>query len=152
MERARDVVTISGGDKLKARLAEITTNMENGKSVKIGFFANATYPDGTSVAQVAVWNDWGTKRIPPRPFFRTFAKQAHDNAAKRIGKLLKANDYNAETTLDLLGTFEAGKLKAIINKGMPPPNAPYTIAKKGFDHPLLDTGHMRDSVAHEVEK
>jgi len=38
-----------------------------------------------------------------------------------------------------------------IDDGMPPPNAPATIAKKGFDHPLIETGEMRDSIETRTE-
>ena len=40
-----------GGEKLQRVLAEIGSNMEG--SVSVGFLGGATYPDGTSVAQVA---------------------------------------------------------------------------------------------------
>lgn len=37
-----------------------------------------------------------------------------------------------------------------IDSGMPPPNAPSTIARKGFDHPLIETGELRDAVECRV--
>lgn len=43
-----------------------------GKGVKVGFPAEGsgrdTYPDGTSLVMVAIWNELGTKTSPPRPF------------------------------------------------------------------------------------
>jgi hypothetical protein len=33
-----------------------------------------------------------------------------------------------------------------IDEGMGPPNAPSTIAKKGFDHPLIQFGDMRANI------
>ena len=55
--------------------------------LNVGFFEGATYPhsngssagnpypDGTPVAAVAAFNEFGTDRIPPRPFMRqTIAK------------------------------------------------------------------------------
>ena len=33
-----------------------------------------------------------------------------------------------------------------------PPNAPRTIARKGSANPLIDTGHLRQSITHEVIK
>ncbi len=38
-----------------------------------------------------------------------------------------------------------------IDEGMPPPNAPATIAKKGFDHPLIETDEMRESIETRTE-
>ena len=40
-------------------------------SVRVGVLENATYPDGTPVAMVAFWNEYGTKTSPVRAFFRT---------------------------------------------------------------------------------
>ena len=40
------------------------------EELQVGFFATAKYPDGTPVTNVAVWNEFGTGRIPERPFFR----------------------------------------------------------------------------------
>ena len=64
------MAAISGGDKLQRALDRIAKNLSKAASVEIGFAENATYPDGTSVALVAALNEFGTGKIPPRPFFR----------------------------------------------------------------------------------
>lgn len=38
-------------------------------SVRVGVLESATYPDGTPVAMVAFWNEYGTKTSPVRAFF-----------------------------------------------------------------------------------
>ena len=43
--------------------------------VTVGFYKSAKYPDGTQVATVAAWNEFGAKGIPERPFFRTALRQ-----------------------------------------------------------------------------
>lgn len=47
--------------------------------------------------------------------------------------------------------FVKGLILKAIDEGYPPPNAPSTIARKGFDHPLIETGEMRDSLEVDVE-
>lgn len=37
-----------------------------------------------------------------------------------------------------------------IDSGYPPPNAPLTIHKKGFDHPLIETSDMREALEDRV--
>ena len=70
-------VTRTGGRKIK-RLFD--TALKGGvREVDVGFFSTATYPDGTPVAAVAAWNEFGTQRggrphIPERPFFRRAIK------------------------------------------------------------------------------
>lgn len=47
--------------------------------------------------------------------------------------------------------FIKSLIVAAIDEGVPPPNAPSTIAKKGFDHPLVETGEMRDNIEAHVD-
>ena len=62
------MATLSGGDKLAKILADIGGKAQG--SVDVGFMSGATYPDGTSVAQVAFWNEFGHGgRLPPPPPF-----------------------------------------------------------------------------------
>ena len=42
----------------------------DGKQARAGWFENAKYENGVSVAQVAMWQEFGTGKIPPRPFMR----------------------------------------------------------------------------------
>ena len=38
-----------------------------------------------------------------------------------------------------------------IDAGVPPPNAPSTIDRKGSNRPLVDTGEMRDNVEYRID-
>lgn len=40
------------------------------ESLQVGWFDSANYDDSTPVAQVAFFQEFGTKSAPPRPFFR----------------------------------------------------------------------------------
>ena len=44
-----------------------------------------------------------------------------------------------------------GDLKQMIAEFSTPANSPMTIAKKGFNNPLVDTGIMLDTVDYDVE-
>ena len=67
-----------------------------------------------------------------------------------VGALLVANDYDVERTLDQAGFAIAGQLRESIQQTNAPPLAESTIRRKGHDKPLVDTGHMLNSVDHEV--
>ena len=69
-----------------------------------------------------------------------------------LGRILKANNYNAELSLSLMGEYVKGQLQKSIRDLKTPVNAPSTVQKKGFDDPLIDTGHMINSVDYEVMK
>jgi hypothetical protein len=53
--------------------------------------------------------------------------------------------------LDLMGTAIKGQLQQAIVDFVGIPLAPATIARKGTDKQLVDTGHMLASVDYEVK-
>lgn len=119
--------------------------------------------------------------IPPRPYFRTMIKQKSKEWPKAIAGLLKDNDYDANLTLEQTGAAVAGQLRQSIADLYAPPLSPVTLMLRkmfGNDHsaitgravgeararvaagestagvstkPLVWTGHMLQSVDHEVE-
>lgn len=135
-------------ENVQRKLSEIAASMRG--SVEVGFLEGATYPDGTPVAAVAFWNEYGSSG-PPRPFFRTMiAKESPDWPAK-MAKLAIATQYNGAKTLALMGEDIEGALKQSINDLTSPPLAESTIKRKGFDKPLIDTAHMINSTGYRVE-
>ena len=145
-------VYLKGGERLAARLAEIGRNMNKAGSVKIGFLENATYPDGTSVAMVAAIQEFGAPSvgIPPRPFFRNMIAAHAGEWPDAAAALIKKNDYDTAKVLGQIGEGIAGQLRQSIVDLTDPPLKPSTIKRKGFDKPLVDTGHLLASVSYEV--
>lgn len=140
---------LKGGDKLKAKLEEIARSMGGG-SVRVGFLEDAKYPDGTPVAAVAFWNEFGKVGQPPRPFFRQMIAKESGDWADVMASQAKATDFNGPVVLGRMGELIKGQLQQSINEFESPALSPKTIAKKGFEKPLIDTGHMLNSVAYEV--
>ena len=144
---------VRGGRKLKTFLRKARAAKSRSKSVDVGFFASARYPDGTYVASVAAWNEFGTDdgRVPERPFFR----QAIEGADRVINPILKAGvDPQTmeldEQTASTVGAVMVGRIQASIRNLRDPPNAPATIRRKGSSSPLVDTAHMKNSTSYEV--
>jgi hypothetical protein len=88
--------------------------------------------------------------IPPRPFFRTMIKENAGSWGPDFAKLIKDRGYESETAMAIMGERIQGQLQQSIIQLTDPPNAPSTIAKKGFDKPLIDKGVMLRSVGYEV--
>lgn len=142
---------ISGGDKVEKILAELAEKMHG--SLDVGFLEGATYPDdGMPVAQVAFWNEYGTSRAPARPFFRTTIEEKSDEWADRLARAAKHYDYDAPTVLKAMGESIKEDIQTSIIGWTDPRNADSTIAKKGFNKPLIEDGHMRDSVDYRVNE
>lgn len=149
-------VEIKGGDKYKKFLAKMA---EIAGGVKAGILNNATTTDGKSIAEYAVYNEFGTSRIPARPFMRTVAKS---EPKKWVGTMVghirgRATDPAIwKQALGVAGESMKSDIKDSIQNGSWTPNAPATVrakARKGKvepDHPLIDTGQMIAAVSYEV--
>jgi hypothetical protein len=123
------VATVSGGDKLAAKLAEIAARLGQNPEVHVGFLENATYPNGTPVAMVAAIQEFGAPKvgIPPRPFMRNAVAAHKAEWPKAAADLLKATDYDVHKTLELVGEGIKGQIQQSISDLMEPPLGPVTL-------------------------
>jgi hypothetical protein len=147
------MATIRGGEKFEAAMAVLTRMIGRPATLKVGFLENATYPDGKPVAMIAAINEYGapSRGQPARPFFRRMINAKQDEWPAAIAGVLRANGNDVEKSLNIAGAAIAGQLRQSIVDLVDPPLAPSTIARKGFDKPLIDTSHMLKSVDHEVK-
>lgn len=122
--------------------------IKNKPFLEVGFFDSARYPSGEFVASVASDNEYGKSTIPPRPFFRGAIFHNSREWGERIFKFMK--QASGEKALGMLGESVRVDIVKSIDKTLTPPNSPYTIAKKGSSHPLIDTGLLRASVSFQV--
>ena len=120
-------------------------------TLRVGVLENATYPDGTPVAMVAFWNEYGTRTIPVRAFFRTTISENKKNWVLSVQNLAKQHS-DGKKILGLMGEHIKGQIVNSINTWSDPPNAPYTVKQKGFDKPLVHHGIMMRSISWEVSE
>lgn len=118
--------------------------------VQVGVLDGSKYPDGTSVASVAFWNEYGTKTSPSRPFFRQTISQNKSDWVELATKSLRAG-YSVEHMLGLVGAQMQTDIQFSIMTWTTPRNAPYTVAKKGYDAPLRESMLMHDSIKFVVQ-
>jgi hypothetical protein len=141
---------VTGGEKLQEYLQEMLKSGES-KTLKFGFMRGETYPDGTSTAEVAAFNEFGTANSPPRPFVRNMIATNKGDWPKQLVGLIKEHDYDVNAVLDDFGKLMVEQLRESIFMGKYAPLSPVTVAKKGHAQPLIDTFHMVDSISYEVE-
>ena len=101
-----------------------------GGSVEVGFMEGATYPDGTPVAAVAFWNEFGHKGpfpAPARSFFRTMIAKESPRWPDKMAALLKATGGDGKRVLALLGEDISGALKESIIDLTEPALSPTTL-------------------------
>lgn len=118
--------------------------------LEIGFFESAKYPSGVYVAQVARWQEFGTLKIPMRPFFRNAIQK---NIKKWYATLQNAikQDNTANKAFSVVGELARADIIQSITELRSPPNAPATTKQKGSSNPLINTGLMRRSVTYKVK-
>lgn len=145
--------SFSGGDKLERYLAELARKIQNPGTLRVGFLEGATYPDGTPVPLVASVQEFGSpaQGVPARPFFRGMIADKSPTWGPAMGEVLKQTDFDAAGALRLMGEGIKGQLQQSIIEFDRVPLSPLTIARKGNDKQLVDTGHMLNSVDYEVE-
>lgn len=141
-----------GGDRLAAYMKGLDARLSSAQGVKVGFLEGATYPNGTSVALIAAINEYGapSRGQPARPFFRNVIREHKGEWPRAIAALMRQHNNDAATVFALVGEGIAGQLRQSINDLMEPPLAQSTIARKGFDKPLIDTSNMINSVDSEI--
>lgn len=150
-------VDTSVWDKMKKDLLKAS-----GQELQVGIVEPVNYGsdnDNLAVAQVWQWQEEGlpAKNIPTRPairvgFMAPIKKGSYDNyfieSIQRIaeGKSTFKQEYVR------LGMVAKVGLKDAVEKWDSPRNSPVTVALKGFDNPLIDSGLLYDSIDFKVDK
>jgi hypothetical protein len=99
-------------------------------SAQAGWFESARYDDGVPVAQVAIYNEYGTSRIPPRPFMRPTAESQKGEWARTTGKVVSQvlrGKMSAEQGMTLVAQKAAGDMRQTITQVFEPELSPVTV-------------------------
>lgn len=150
------MASVKGGDKLSLALGKIEKKLKSAKTLKVGFLRDATYPDGTSVAMVAAIQNFGAPKvgIPPRPFFSAMVAKKKKGWPKKLSRLLKTSDYDANKALALLGEGIKGQLQEAIIETDAPALSAVTVMLRGMrshDQSLVVTGKTVGEAAQRVK-
>lgn len=131
--------------QVEKMLAEFAEGLKGkGKGARAGYFDGDANEDGVSLPNIALWNEFGTARIPARSFLRN----AQNKANKRGANLVKARldeGTNVDALCKELAVMLTDEIKKSIRAGNWEPNAPSTIRKKHSSKPLIDTGQLLNS-------
>lgn len=108
----------------------------------------------TPIAEYALYNELGTKRIPARPFVSSTSDEQRQNwlefMDKGINKVFEGK-VTPQVVFGRLGLKMVADIKQKIDSIYEPPNAPSTIKRKGSTKPLIDSGSMKRAIRHEVQ-
>jgi|SRR5581483_8976961 len=110
-----------------------------------------------TVLQIAIWNEFGNGlHSPERSYLRSWFdsnKTAAEDKLSAMMPALLAGEITKEQLLDRLGLWIVGEIqKTMTGDGIPPPNAPSTIAKKGSATATVEDGTLRSKITHVVRR
>ncbi|MGL4545197.1 MAG: hypothetical protein ACRCUU_06490 [Plesiomonas sp.] len=88
--------------------------------------------------------------IPARPWLVPGVESATPELTRIIQSGITAGE-NVDTILNKVGLNAQAAVQMYMTELRTPPNAPSTIAQKGSDNPLIDTGALRASVTYVVQ-
>jgi hypothetical protein len=124
------------------------------RGVKVGVLGDAERNDGQSMIDIAIYNEFGTKNIPARPFIRG----SYDSKRRELGKFkdrllaqILRGKLDTVHALKILGEHHKGQIQEYMTTLDDPPNAPSTIEAKGSSNPLIDNGQLRRSIDWELD-
>jgi hypothetical protein len=104
-----------------------------------------------TVAEIAVVHEFGAGIVPERSFVRSTFDARREELVELGKKLMTGvidGKIKLKPALDVMGSTLATAMKRKITEGagVPPPNAPSTVAAKGSSRPLVDTGRMLGAI------
>lgn len=108
---------------------------------------------GPSIIEVAIWNNYGTETSPRRAFMELAAKMMQPEYKRMLREAVKrinSGELSLKTLLKAVAQMGEAKLRQAIMEGDWAPNSPETIARKGSDRPLMDTGDLRKYATSDV--
>jgi len=137
-------IEFSGNELLSAELTNLTRKWKSGV-VQAGFFQ----PKQATVANILEYGA-PAANIPPRPFMRLSVAQQEGIWVNFLSKRLGKGD-DTKTALEVVGGMMRLAISRNVLAGIQfTRNADRTIAKKGFNRPLWETGAMYRAVAFKV--
>jgi hypothetical protein len=116
--------------------------------------------ESINAIELAAIHEFGSPAagVPERSFLRRafgFGKGAPGQATvmQKLAQGIVTGKATPLQAYNLLGVWGVKQVKDTIAAGphIPPPLADSTVAKKGSDRPLVDTGRLVNSISHQVE-
>ena len=140
----------------KLQQLEVVVGFHRGEQTALrrtGTGGSSTAETDIDIADVAMWNEFGTVHTPARPFYRDSIAKINEMLpafwASELKRVMAGG--SAEQSFQKLGVLAKGVIQDTILTGNYEPNKDATIARKGSSQPLIDTGRMRQSVNFVVK-
>ncbi|MEE8663494.1 MAG: hypothetical protein SOH81_07935 [Acetobacter sp.] len=127
------------GKGWKAAIRDIERKAREGAHTRVGYLEGETSENDASLplAQVAAWNEFGTKTAPARPFMRDTVANHKGEWAEKLAGIIKEYGYNTHQALDAMGAVIERQMGDQIAEGNYTKNSDITNLLK-YRFPLND--------------
>lgn len=138
--------------KALKRLQKLGDSLKGPNLVKVGLPKGSNdYPDGTSLIMVGSVHEFGSplRGVPQRSYLRSTiseGKKKYRGVFKKLAEKITRGQMSKEQALETLGLLVTTDVKDKITDIKAPP----LTSRDG--NPLVDTGHLRQSITYEVDK
>jgi len=168
-----DIASFGGGDGLERHLSDLIDKLGGATQVHVGFLegSKAGWPGPrprrkgkkvTAKGEASIGNqqpapevaynlEYGTKHMPPRPFFRNMIDRRSPTWSKLIAAALKAQNYHSDAALQMVGLKIKEQLQQEILEFTNPDIKQETKDRKGFSAPLIDSHNMINSIDFRID-
>lgn len=139
-------------DKAIKNIEKISKSMKGATSVKVGLPKGSNeYPDGTSVIMVGTVHEFGSpsRGIPQRSYLRSTVvtkRREYKTLFRKLSKRIVKGSMTAKKALSIIGLQVQTDVREKITDIKSPP------LKSRRGNPLIDTGHLRQSIIFKVGK
>jgi phage gpG-like protein len=152
---ARYMKYLKDDKREQKRLAKIIQKMAKAPHVAVGILQDKPISEGFTMVDLATVHEYGSKNghTPQRSFMRSTcdAKQGdHIKLAGLLQNKIIDDKLSIKQALTQLGEVVEKDMVQTINRGIRPMLKPATIKRKGSSKPLINTGHLKGFIKHEV--
>lgn len=155
------VRVVRSPEAAQRRLEEINRQFRGEGKVQVGLPRGSNaYPDGTSVIMVGAVHEFGSpsRNIPQRSYLRSTLvenKRDYKRLFRKLSRKIIRGEITKEQALGILGLQLQGDVREKITDIKDPPlkTSPRPASRNspgGGDNPLLDTGHLRQSITFQI--
>jgi phage gpG-like protein len=141
VERVSTKVIDKGWNRIERELNKLV-NME----LQVGVIGKE------DLAAIAMYNEFGTKHIPARPFMRLTFENKGDELKQRTAQAYVriVEGSTATREANRIGAWYKSEVQRSIRSNIQPANADSTIARKKSNKTLIDTGRLRMAITFQI--
>lgn len=142
---------IKSPKKALKEIEKLVKSLKGPDLVKVGLPKGSNdYPDGTSVIMVGTVHEFGSpaRNIPQRSYLRSTVesnKRSYKDMFKKLSIRIIKGQITKKEALGLVGL----QVQTDVRQKITDIKEPALKSREG--NPLVDTGHLRQSITYEVE-